>query len=91
MSAEIRRDEVQKFEPLFKASSAREALSAAEEIVQNRSSEDQRKLLLDPDFQKPVRSAIANLDQRRESGENQIVNSFDEELQPAAKYIFGRD
>ena len=91
MTVEIRPDEIQKFAPLINASSSHEALSAAGEIVQNRSLENQRKLLLDPDFQRPVRSAIANLDQRWESGKDQIINSFDEELQHAAEYIFGRD
>lgn len=88
---ELKPEVTTEFNSLYTAGSAREAITAATEIVQSRSKDEQRDLLLNSEFQKPVQSAIVNLDQRSGDGTQKIVDSFDEDLQTAASYIFGRD
>ena len=91
MSAETKFDGIpEELQPLF-CGSARDALSAATDMISEATEKDQQSLLENDVFCKAVNSALFNLDQRSPENRIKITSSFHKRNQPLAfKTFIGR-
>jgi hypothetical protein len=88
MSPEMKFDDIpEELQPLF-VGSARNVLSAANEMISAASEEKQRDFLRDDLFCKAVSSALFNLDQRSREARIKVASSFHKKNQPFAFKTF---
>ena len=91
MSAETKFDGIpEELQPLFHGS-ARDALSAATDMISEATEKDQQSLLEDDVFCKAVNSALFELDQRSSEVRIEVTALFHKKNQPLAfKTFIGR-
>lgn len=78
-------------QPIYRAKTATKAVNKAIEIVANSTPVNQAKLLDDPAFTGIVSGALNDLDQRKNQGITNLLDSFDKSNRPEASRFFSQE